>query len=243
MKTLHIRLLILLAVVLTVGTTRVALGDTPKPGAPVDAPSKASAATDTSSDLAHKNIQGSFDPQLENYGYLRNIGKTIDEARDKRDAETLAMMAMLLFRAEKESARKCPDVGAQELLEEATSLAEVQKNPAVMSLIADLWGDDAVGPGDETRRKTLSEKAKQFAQARDSAKHSACRLVIRNLSSHNVNLYADNQFLGSIDPYDTRYIYVDAGATELYARATCHPVEWGPNKYKLGSEFTWRLTP
>lgn len=200
------------------------------------------AFADPSALLANQAIQASFDPTLQKYGYLHDVGRTIDEARDRRDVETLVMASLLLFRAEHESARKCPQVSAQNLLEEATTLAEVQHDPKALALVADLWGDEAFGPGDVARRQALLDEARDFTALGGSA-HASCRLLIKNLSSHTAKIYAGDRYLGIIDPYDTRYVYVPTGATKLYARATCHPVEWGPNKYRLGSDFVWRLTP
>lgn len=211
----------------------------PRESAPVSVPSQALPAPPPR--LSHVNIQGAFDPQLQSYTYLRTIGASIDEARDKHDATALAMASLLLFQAQKSSGRKSPDVDAQSLLEEATKLAEAQKNPDAMTVCARIWGDDAIGPQDAARAATCQEEAKGYAAASSAAKPAACRLTIRNRSPHTVNLYADNKFLGTIDPDDTRYIYVEGGPTDLYARATCHDVEWGPFHYVLGRDFTWRL--
>lgn len=213
----------------------------PQEGVPVDV--KAAPATSGQA-LSHINIQASFDPDLKKYGYLKGVGASIDRARETHDAEGLAMAALLLFKAEKDAARRSPDVSAMALLEEATRWAEQQKNPDALKLVAQLWSDPSFGPGDGTRGSALNAKAALLAAARQGkTRGAACRLHIRNLSSHTANIYADGQYLGTIDPYDSRYIYVENGATELYARATCHTVEWGPSNYRLGVDFTWRLTP
>lgn len=198
------------------------------------------AQTDANVDFTHANVQASFDPQLQKYGYLRNLGPSIVDARAKRDPEALAMLAVLLFQAEKQSSLKSPIIDGVTLLTEATSLAEAQKNAKALRLIAELWGDETFGPGDEIKRKKYNDLAVRFTVEN---KTPTCRLVVRNLSSHTADLYAGHELLGTIAPQQTLYLYVDSGETELSARAKCHPVAWGPNKYNLRSEFVWRLTP
>lgn len=193
--------------------------------------------------LTEVNIQGQFDPKGEKYQYLFGIGATIDKARSKKDATSLAMASMLLFQAEKQSGKKSTSVTALGLLEEATKLAEKQKNGTALKTISEVWGDQSFGPGDAAKAKALSDKAKVFAAEAGSAQRGSCRLVIKNKTSHTVDVYADDAYLGTIDPYDTRFVYVTNGYTELSGHATCHDLDWGPSYYTLGGEFTWSLTP
>ena len=236
------RLAPLVALVFAMGlfTTAASRGEQAPEGAPVDATPKAS--TMQVSSLAEKDIQGQFDSKGERYHFLFNIGKTIDNARNKRDAETLALTSILLFRAEQMSGKKSVDVTASGLLDESTRLAESQKNGPALKVVAHIWGDASFRPGNAARSRELMDKAKVFEAEKQSAKRGSCRLVVKNQTSHTVDLYADNQYLGSIEPRDTRYVYVENGHSELFGHANCHNIDWGPSHYRLGHDFTWRLT-
>lgn len=73
------------------------------------------------------------------------------------------------------------------------------------------------------------------------AEDGSCRLTVRNLTAHRADVYADGQYVISVDPNETRHVHVQDGETQLYARATCHKLEWGPESYPLGREFDWPL--
>jgi hypothetical protein len=170
---------------------------------------------------------------------LRGFGARVDRARAEHDARGLAEAAALLLRVERESGRKSRDVTAAGLVDEAVRLAERLRDGVALAQAAQVYAE-VYGPAGA---RPLYEKASLLRAAPAGPSRGVCRLLVRNLTSHTARLYADGQYLGTIDPDDTRYINVGDGYAELYARATCHPLEWGPSTYRLGSDFSWRLTP
>ena len=72
---------------------------------------------------------------------------------------------------------------------------------------------------------------------------SACRLVVRNTTEHEAVIYVDGRRVSAIGPRGTAWVLCEPGEAWLYARASCHGVEWGPTERRLGPSYTWELTP
>jgi hypothetical protein len=232
------RLALFLLVVMTssILATAVARAEAAKP----EGPQPKSQVT-RPAPLAEKDLQGQFDPKHEKFSYLLYIGKTIDDARQKADAETLAIASMMLYQAEKVSGKKSPDLTAAALLDEATKLAEAQKNPVALQACAAVWGDQSFGPNDAARSKTLAQKAQVYSVERQSAKRGVGRLYVKNQTKWAVNIYVDDEYVGALSGYENGSMRVNTGSTKLYATAQYHDYSWGPRFTAINDEYTWTL--
>lgn len=192
--------------------------------------------------LADVDLQGQFDPRHEKYTYLHHLGRTVDEARQKADAESVAMAAALLFQAERASGKKSPDVTASGLLEEATKLAEAQKNPAALQACAAVWGSAVFGPNDSARASILAQAARTSQVESQGVRRTHGRLLVRNKTRYAVNVYVDDEHVGSLSGYESGRMRVYTGSVRLYATSQYHEYSWGPRKVDLASDYTWTLT-
>mgnify|MGYP001449062185 CR=1 FL=1 len=195
--------------------------------------------------LRTKDIQGSLDPSL---AFLADMGLKIDEAREKSDAIEIASCALLLFWAEKISGKESPIITGKTLLEEASKLAETQKNPKALEAVAKIWGDAVNGPGDTAMMEKYTEMAKVFLAEKKDVKRSYSEtgsVQVNNNTGWDMYIYIDGYYQGVLYAYQDKVYYgVPAGSIKLYASAA-DGTYWGPNYYTLsvGGKFTWNLWP
>jgi len=174
--------------------------------------------------------------------YLDGLGQMIDRGRRYNDPTTLAMATLLLRRAEVETGKKSTQVTSDTLIAEAENLALSQQDPHALKAVADVLRDRYFGLEQADRAANLDKKAAVFlAQQQGSERAGWCSLVIKNKTKYTIDIYVNDGYVGTIDPYDTRKTSIRRGSAKLKAQGVYDAFRWGPSFYDLSDQFTWTL--
>jgi hypothetical protein len=71
-------------------------------------------------------------------------------------------------------------------------------------------------------------------------------VVIDNWTDHNIDIYINGNYRGSIAPWDKRVTWAIPGNNKLYAKAVFRDGSykyWGPRNTTTGYNYTWKLNP
>jgi hypothetical protein len=99
--------------------------------------------------------------------------------------------------------------------------------------------NDNKGPKSNAAKKGAKESGEVYGMEYSD-------VVIDNWTDHNIDIYINGNYRGSIAPWDKRVTWAIPGNNKLYAKAVFRDGSykyWGPRNTTTGYNYTWKLNP
>ncbi|MBS1553313.1 MAG: hypothetical protein JSU09_00180 [Bacteroidetes bacterium] len=100
---------------------------------------------------------------------------------------------------------------------------------------------------DDLKRPTNSKTPKPEPKSRgDVYGPDYSDIIVDNFTGYYIDIYVDNEYRGTLSPWDKKTTWAVPGRTKLYAKAVFDDGSykyWGPSMVNAGYEYTWSLNP
>lgn len=174
---------------------------------------------------------------------LRNMEKMIEQGFLLSDPELLIEAALLLGFYEQQWQIKSSQIDAQEILEEAESIAFKKQNTEQLEKIRNAYQERSMSFYNLEKAEEINNCIDSInSRSNNNARQAS--IVVYNFTRQNrIYVYVDNVFLGIVEPGRTeRFDGIAAGRVSISAHDNTR-FQWGPRRIFLGNRdvFNWRL--